>query len=1134
MAPKHWSKRKALLNPLLRSLTVERLESRRLLSVQHFGVPQQIADISSAPETDGGGGRQFVNVGNTLYFTADDGIHGWELWKTDGTAASTQFVKDVYPGTSEGGAANHSFPKNLLNYNGKLYFTAERATETGLWSSDGTESGTVLVASGVNDDVTPLVVGGKLYFTKAYAPFSANLIQTHELWEFDGASTRLVYSTGPKVLENGLYSLVDFNGTLYFLTNLWADHTNKMWKVVGGVAQAVVNMPANYYDSTHVVPPDVLQEPSSLTIVGNKMFFAADYTDLWVSDGTTAGTQFLKEFGDPLNSSSLNILATLNGQLIFQADDNALGFELWRSDSTLGGTINLGNFASGDADLPFLNEVDFRRFNNQLYFVLDDRQTGQELWKTNGTAGGTVRLTEINAGAQDSIDNLIGVLGDKLYFSARDVAHGSELWAIDAASDVLAMVNDILPGSGGSFPAVVQDFVGGFPGGMLDGRLYFVAGDGIHGSEVWSTDGTAAGTSLLKNIKRQPDQTLARFFTAVDESVYFYAIDDEHGSELWKTDSVGNGATLVKDINPTGSSNPSLLTKFGNRLAFVAQEGASGAELSISDGTADGTYVIDAISPGASSSDPADLTVAGSSLFISATQVVGQDVTEGFETGNLGALPWSTNGWSVQSENAIAGSYSAASPDLAFGSAYLQVTQTTTSGVLTFSFNETSFSFDGILHFFIDGEEQDLFRFPGGWQFAQVPVSAGTHTFRWEVTDVFFGPRVYIDDIVFPGHTKDRELWKSDGTLSGTTRVKDINPTGNSLRSTINGTSQNSFIALGQVLYFVADDGVHGSELWRSNGTEAGTMLVKDINSQGASSNIENLTAFNGKLYFGANDGASGSELWVSDGTPEGTTMVKDVVAGPDGSNAAPMGTVNGNLLFNATTGVWKTDGAAAGTSLVHSVNWAGSNTVNLGSSLYFAGDDGIHGNELWKSDGTPGGTQLVFDASPGYADAISTNFFFGDVDTLVNVDGTLFFTATTRTAIPNGGVWVRNDLWTSDGTASGTRLVMLDDSPMGSRVADMSSVNGSLFFRYEGEPWVLAHSGDFDVDGDRDGADFLTWQRGLESLWAEPGATATLTATPLSMQRTLRFGEPAPLLELHRPYLQPIRTDRLALIITY
>ena len=114
------------------------------------------------------------------------------------------------------------------------------------------------------------------------------------------------------------------------------------------------------------------------------------------------------------------------------------------------------------------------------------------------------------------------------------------------------------------------------------------------------------------------------------------------------------------------------------------------------------------------------------------------------------------------------------------------------------------------------------------------------------------------------------ELWKSDGSLAGTVLVKDINP-GN------NDSNPSNLTNVDGILYFSANDGVNGGELWKSDGTAAGTVLVKDIRAGSLGSTTGPFTNVGGTLYFTANDGVNGSELWKSDGTASGTVRISDV-----------------------------------------------------------------------------------------------------------------------------------------------------------------------------------------------------------------------------------------------------------------
>ena len=241
------------------------------------------------------------------------------------------------------------------------------------------------------------------------------------------------------------------------------------------------------------------------------------------------------------------------------------------------------------------------------------------------------------------------------------------------------------------------------------------------------------------------------------------------------------------------------------------------------------------------------------------------------------------------------------------------------------------------------------------------------------------------------------------------------------------------------VLFFAATDAAHGNELWRSDGTAAGTVLVKDINPGPASSHPRRVNVFNGLLIFAANDGTAGDELWRSDGTEAGTTLVKDVRPGPMAGIVPswPFTPSNGQLYFVANDGtsgseLWKTDGTAAGTVLVKDVNpGAGhgvfeedSGLIDVNGTLFFAGYDATLGLHLWKSDGTTAGTVVLKDVT------VTSNAWFTAV---YNVNGVLVFGVQDDTM---------GSLWRSDGTPGGTVAI----APMGTRACGTVK-NGILYF---------------------------------------------------------------------------------------
>ncbi|MEQ1845807.1 MAG: ELWxxDGT repeat protein, partial [Nitrospira sp.] len=291
-----------------------------------------------------------------------------------------------------------------------------------------------------------------------------------------------------------------------------------------------------------------------------------------------------------------------------------------------------------------------------------------------------------------------------------------------------------------------------------------------------------------------------------------------------------------------------------------------------------------------------------------------------------------------------------------------------------------------------------------------------------------------------------RELWKSNGTPEGTVLVKDI-------VAGFYGSNPSHLTNVNGTLFFTAETEATGRELWKIDGT-AGAMLVKDINP-GTGYGISHLLTdilinINGKLFFTANNGVDGVELWTSNGTGPGTMMVKDIYPGPSTSHPSLFTSFKDMLFFtafNVATGdydLWRSDGTGPGTQVVRhfsaSVTPPFAELKVVGESLFFTADDGVNGVELWKTNGTTVGTVMVANINT----IVSTSRNFGSSPShLTNVNGTLFFTA-------NNGVNGR-ELWKSTGTAAGTVLVR-DITPGGPQDGtdfhDLTSIGNKLFFR--------------------------------------------------------------------------------------
>lgn len=266
-------------------------------------------------------------------------------------------------------------------------------------------------------------------------------------------------------------------------------------------------------------------------------------------------------------------------------------------------------------------------------------------------------------------------------------------------------------------------------------------------------------------------------------------------------------------------------------------------------------------------------------------------------------------------------------------------------------------------------------------------------------------------------------LWRTDGTASGTVKLMDFeNPVGASdgVISVLQARGiLSSIVALGDELYFTTWTGDSDLQLWKSDGTVAGTTLVKDINPTG-SDDVWELTAVGDRIYFVANDGVHGHELWKSDGTESGTMMVKDIVPGSGSS----LGITEFQYFF--------TNRYVPG---LHEFN----------GELYFTPVDAPHGRELWKSDGTEFGTQIVADIDPGPASGLKLGKSFNpyglpfvDYPKLESAGGLLYFTAS-----DNGG---NGSLWKTDGSEAGTGPVLIPDiGQVG--VREFAEFDGEIYF---------------------------------------------------------------------------------------
>jgi len=413
-------------------------------------------------------------------------------------------------------------------------------------------------------------------------------------------------------------------------------------------------------------------------------------------------------------------------------------------------------------------------------------------------AVGAHLVKDIRFGAGSDPEGLTAV-GDTLFFSAQGPG-GRELWRSDGTEAGTVRVKNIRSGSEPSWPIELTN---------VDGTLFFSAFDGI-GWGLWTSDGTEPGTVLVDRI-------------SVDSMVpylgeAFFVVGDDVGDRLWRSDGTLDGTRPVKLIGEWPNRFITELEVAGNRL-YIGVTGGDGEtdELWVSDGTESGTKHVKTINNVTGGFSVHTLTGAGGRLFFL------RDTEACADCGAPNpAVLWTSNGTAAGTRR-VNGPQSAYNLIAARGSVMFQ------SGEQLWKSNGSS---------------------AGTRKLGNFSVSA-----RNAMTKV--GAIVY-----FAGDG----LWKTDGTVAGTQQVADVMP---HFTPPCSPHGPCSFVhrdydpvGVRSKLYFPADSPGDGIELWSSDGTDAGTELVADVRLGTDSSRPASLVSVAGNLFFVANDGVHGRELW--------------------------------------------------------------------------------------------------------------------------------------------------------------------------------------------------------------------------------------------------------------------------------
>ncbi|HSP99377.1 MAG TPA: hypothetical protein VL049_19315 [Candidatus Dormibacteraeota bacterium] len=858
--------------------------------------------------------HDFTVLDGIVYFAAGDAFDtygepaiGEELWRSDGTPEGTSLVRDLYPGSGS------SSPASLQVHDGQLYFLASDGARFGLWRSDGTARGTELVAAlgspAPANRLTRFADGWLVIVADAQADGGSAL----RLYKVDDGGQATPLASIPGSPDYDPAPLVVGDGVAYFAGDDPA-HGAELWRTDG--------TPAGTGIAADIQPGPDTSNPGDIAILGPLVLCVAQTPqagrELWVVNGGSATA--IDTSAGPASTNPSQLTPFAGAALFFTPGASVADQILWRSDGTTAGTRVIGRPGGGRIS-PFAS------FAGALYFG-----SGAELWRTDGTAAGTRRVAAYEDPANGHVLSVADA-ADFLLLAVR-TANGVDLWRSDGtptgAEPIRSFAERTIHWAGTTIGA------GRVAG---NGRFVFAADDGT-GVEPWGTDGTAAGTRQLDEINPGATDfsgdlpTQSRFVDA-GGTLVFYADDRQRSRRfLWRSDGTAAGTARIEDtppdfydFYPLVALGPAVFLHF-----WDAEVGAELWSVRAPDGPA--ARVTDLI-PGEAGSDAYVVGAIGGELLLSAA-----DETHGTEL-------WTPSGDGLVKD--IAPGPQSSWPYWATGDPVVA-------------------TLNGFLYFFTA---------TGGGQGLQLWLSDGTAAGTTLVTtlsgdDAYFDPVPRIiagrDRLAVVARDGENDagdqrvaVWYSDGTAAGTTQVDQAYA-----RRDPSGAYEfwpRLLGFAGRTLLYANYDDAHGVELWRSDGSAAGTALLADLNPGPQWSAPTGAVALGDHLAFFADDGVHGRELWITDGADD-TRLLRDINPGPGSSRERfdPPPLLVGDVAPFAAADdehgreLWRTDGSSAGTTMVADIapgppSGAPRQLTVSGSRLFFTATNPLISRELWAVD---------------------------------------------------------------------------------------------------------------------------------------------------------------------------------------
>ena len=779
------------------------------------------------------GKHMFEVLGDTLYFSAADGSTGIELWAYDTSNRSTWQVADINSGSF------HSNPGQYMTvvFGDTLYFSAKtEATNQELYAYDTSNQSLWLVEdlragsqSSFVGEKMALVAGNKIVFN-AKPSGTTSYLYGHEPSQINHMTNTGGPVTSWAINSTNLPTGLTFsttNGTVYGTpTELWPQTSYMVWannSVGSSVAYLNITVEADLADISY--------DPSSVTVIRGY--------DIAPITANNAGAEVLSWAISPALPSGLSFEnGTVYGRPLVNM--SATAFTVYANNS--GGSATATLTLTVNEPTP---NVDYSPDNYTL---------------TNGTSYTITPTLLGQTGNISSITGITGTLvtnsgactyGDLLIFRTNDW----RVWAFnttlsDSTSNPYVLATNV------SFTSCTDRIV-------HNGTMYFRASTNSTGAELWKTDGTTAGTSMVKDIRTGTTSSSPSAFFVFNDEVHFEISVYPNGNEIWKTNGTSSGT-----VKATNSACWHYNCNFHSVIEY------------------NGSF--------------------------------------------YGAGSWNNNGREVLMYNSSGLSLLV---DLSPGQRFSIPRMTNPSNFIVH---------DGWLWFLTAGNPSSG---NGNCLYRSNGTAAGTTPFVCDTGS--YGLELFNDELYFSrsANGKGYELWKTDGTTSGTVMVTDI-VAGSG--SAVGPSMARLFTSTDDYLYFSVQTGTANTDhaVWRTDGTAAGTQLIKSSFSVWDDVVIGNVLYMGGQYFTTNSDSSTG--LWSTDGTMNGTSLYTNYDADPLQGLVSDLHTINGSLYFryhNGTAYTYGQMGNASGAIVGQPSSW--SISPSLPDGMNFGSNNGT----IW---GTP------------------------------------------------------------------------------------------------------------------------------------------------------------------------------------